>query len=421
MLDIKYIREHATEVKANCQNRNAVVDIDRLLAVDKERRENLSQLEAWRHELKVKSKVKPTEAEINTARQLSEQISRQEKARKALDEEYHSLLLAVPNLSDPAAPVGGADKFVVREENGRRADFKFKPKWHTDLMTELDLIDFDRGTKVTGAKFYFLKNDAVRLNQALLNFGLDILRRHGFIPMETPDLVKNDILEGSGFNPRGAEAQTYGIKDHDLSLIGTAEITVLGYHARETLDLSTGPKKYAALSHCFRTEAGAYGKASRGLYRVHQFTKLEMFVFCKPADSQKLHQELVDIEKEICRKLELPFRVIDIPTADLGAPAYRKFDIEAYMVMAGDADAFDGYGEITSASNCTDYQARRLNIKYKNDDGVGEYVHTLNGTAIVTSRFPLAIIEAHQQKDGSIRIPKALKKYFGKSKIVKNA
>ena len=288
---------------------------------------------------------------------------------------------------------------------------------HDELMGDLDMVDFERGTKVAGQKFYFYKNDAVKLNQALINYGLDVLENHGYIFVETPDLVKNEILDGSGFNPRGEESQIYEIKDTDLSLIGTAEITMLGFHANEVLDLSKGPKKYAALSHCFRTEAGAYGKANKGMYRVHQFTKLEMFVFCKPEDSEALHQELVEIEKEICGGLELHYRVIDIPSGDLGGPAYRKYDIEAWMTMLADEKNKGGYGEITSASNCTDYQARRLNIKYKKDDGGTDLVHTLNGTAIVTSRFPLALVENHQQKDGTIKIPKALKKYFGKGKI----
>jgi len=257
------------------------------------------------------------------------------------------------------------------------------------------------------------------LNQALINYGLDVLQKHGYTPVETPDLVKNEILDGSGFSPRGVESQIYEIANTDLSLIGTAEITMLGYHADEVLDLSNGPKKYAAISHCFRTEAGAYGKSSKGMYRVHQFTKLEMFIFCKPEDSERLHAELLSIEKEICDGLEFAYRVIDIPTGDLGGPAYRKFDIEAWMTMQSENRKEGGYGEITSTSNCTDYQARRLNIKYKKDDSSTELVHTLNGTAVVLSRFPLALFENHQQEDGSVKIPSMLVKYFGKDKISK--
>ena len=220
--------------------------------------------------------------------------------------------------------------------------------------------------------------------------------------METPDIAKNSILEGIGFEPRGPETQVYSIENTDMSLIGTAEITVGGYHADEVLNLESGPKKYVALSHCFRTEAGAYGKESKGLYRVHQFTKLEMFVFCKPEESERYHQEILDIEKEICNGLEFPYRVIDVASGDLGGPAYRKYDIEAWMTTKND------YGEITSTSNCTDYQARRLNIKYRKPDGTTEFVHTLNGTAVATSRLPIAVFENHQQADGSVKFLKCL-------------
>ena len=242
---------------------------------------------------------------------------------------------------------------------------------------------------------------------ALLQYGLDILSRHGFTVVETPDVAKNEILTGLGFNPRGEEDQIYQISGEEMSLIGTAEITMGGYHANEVLDLSKGPLKYAAISHCFRKEAGAYGRTSKGLYRVHQFTKLEMFIYCKPEDSEKLHQELLAIEREIIDGLELPYRVIDVASGDLGGPAYRKYDIEAWMTMKND------YGEITSTSNCTDYQARRLNIKHKREDGANEFVHTLNGTAVVLSRFPLALVENWQQADGSVLIPKALQPYTG--------
>jgi seryl-tRNA synthetase len=265
-------------------------------------------------------------------------------------------------------------------------------------MLELDLIDFERGAKVATSKFYFMKNDLVRLNQAMINYGIDVATKHGYTLLETPDLAKNEILQGIGFNPRGEETQVYSVENSDLSLIGTAEITVGGYHANEVIDLSKGPLKYVALSHCYRTEAGAYGRTSKGLYRVHQFTKLEMFVYCLPEDSEKMHQEILAIEKEIANGLELPYRVIDIASGDLGGPAYRKYDIEAWMTMKGDDK----------------------NIRYRKADGSHEFVHTLNGTAVVTSRFPIAVFENHQQQDGSIKIPKVLQAYFGKDKIEKN-
>ena len=357
------------------------------------------------------SKGKPSEDEIGHMREVGEKIKQFEEQLEKTQIEYNELLLRVPNLTHPDSPIGGEENFKIIEERGKKSTFNFTPKDHEEIMTDLDLIDFERGAKVTGSKFYFVKNDMVRLNQALLNYGMDIVTRRGFTLIETPDLAKHEILTGAGFNPRGEEKQIYNIENENMSLVGTAEITMLGYHANEVLDLNEGPKKYVALSHCFRTEAGSYGRTSKGLYRVHQFTKLEMFIFCKPEESEKMHEELLNIEKEICDGLGFNYRVIDIASGDLGGPAYRKYDLEAYMVMQ------DGFGEITSTSNCTDYQSRRLNIKYKTDEGQSEYVHTLNGTAIVLSRFPIAIIEQFQQADGTIQIPAVLQKFMGKKLI----
>jgi seryl-tRNA synthetase len=417
MLDIKFIKENEDLVRQNCKNRNVKVDINRLLELYETRKSNLIKIEEMRAQRNEKSKERPSEDDIVRMRQIGDEIKKLEKEHSEAENEYIDLLYKVPNLTHKESPIGGEDSFSVLYKHGKEPKFSFDAKTHEELMLERDLIDFERGAKVAGSKFLFYKNEAVKLNQSLLNYGLDILNKHGYILVETPDLVKSEILEGSGFNPRGDESQIYEIKNYDLNLIGTSEITMLGYHMDEILDLSNGPKKYAAISHCFRTEAGAYGKESKGLYRVHQFSKLEMFIFCKPEDSEKLHQELLDIEKEICTGLELNYRVIDIPSGDLGGPAYRKYDIEAWMTMKGDKKNKGGYGEITSTSNCTDYQARRLNIRYKNEEGKTEYVHTLNGTAIVTSRFPVAIIENHQQEDKTIKIPKSLASYFGKDKI----
>ncbi len=409
MLDIKYIREHAEEVKKNCDIRNVKVDIDRLLALDEERRNLQQQLDDFKAVRNKTSKGKPSDEDIKAMKELGEKISSLEGAFKSVEPEYLDHLLVVPNRTHPDSPVGGESDFVVVEKRGAVPQFDFEPKDHEALMTDLDLIDFERGAKVAGSKFYFVKNDAVRLNQALLNYGMDIVTKHGYTLLETPDLARDQILEASGFNPRGEETQTYKIEGTDLNLIGTAEITVLGYHADEVLDLSKGPKKYAAISHCYRREAGAYGKASKGLYRVHQFSKLEMFVFCTPEQSEELHQELLDIEKEICDGLGLAYRVIDIPTGDLGGPAYRKYDLEAWMVMK---DGDDKYGEITSTSNCLDYQARRMNVKYKDQNNKNQFVHTLNGTAIVLSRFPIAIVEQFQGEDGGVEWPEVLKRYM---------
>lgn len=412
MLDIKFIRENIDLVKTNCQNRRVKVDIDQLLKLDEERREQLKKIDDLRATRNQGSKGKPTEEEIIKMRQVGEEIKKLESELVEVDKKYSEILFQIPNLTHVTSPIGGEEDFKVVSTGGEPPKFTFESKDHETLMTNLDLVDFERGAKVTGTKFYFWKNDMVRLNMALINYGLDIATKHGYMMVETPDLAKNDILEGVGFNPRGAETQIYSIENTDLSLVGTAEITMGGFHAGEILDLSDGPKKYVALSHCFRTEAGAYGRESKGLYRVHQFTKLEMFVYCRPEESEKYHEEILHIEKEIVDGLQIPYRVIDIASGDLGGPAYKKYDIEAWMTMKND------YGEITSTSNCTDYQARRLNIKYRKDDGSVDYVHTLNGTAIVSSRFPITIVENYQQADGSILIPEVLQKFMNK-KVIK--
>ncbi len=410
MIDIKYIREHTEEVQKNCKDRHVKVDIDALLEYDDQIRELSPSLDTLRADRNKSSKTKPTPEVIEQMKTLGEEIKKVEKEMEGLQVKRKELLLQIPNITHKDTPIGGEDDFKVITEHLKAPTFAFTPKDHEAIMLERNWIDFERGAKVAGSKFYFAKNDLVRLNQTLITYGIDTATKHGFELLETPDLARHEILESAGFNPRGEETQIYSIAGEDLSLIGTAEISVLGYHADEVLDLSKGPKKYVALSHCFRTEAGAYGRTSKGLYRVHQFTKLEMFVFCTPEDSEKMHEELLSIEKEICDGLEIPYRVIDIASGDLGGPAYRKFDIEAWMVMN------EGYGEITSTSNCTDYQARRANIKYKNADGKSEFVHTLNGTAIVTSRFPITLIENHQNEDGTVNIPKALQPYLGNKK-----
>ena len=429
MLDIKYIREHAELIKENCKVRGAKVDIDRLLTLDRDRRAHIARIEELRAERNKKSLGKPPDDEIAKMRAVGNEIAQLGRELENIDREFKPLLRSVPNLTHPEVPIGGERDYKVLETAGKIPQFKFRPKDHEELMTALDVIDFERGVKTTGAKFYFVKNELVRLNQALLQYGMDILTKHGFILMETPDLVKNEILDGVGFSPRGPESNTYPIEESDLSLIATAEITLGGYHSNEILDLSKGPLKYAGISHCFRKEAGTYGKASKGLYRVHQFTKLEMFVYCKPEESGALHREMLEIEKEIVDGLKLPYRVIDTASEDLGAPAYRKYDVEGWMVMgasegertteASGPNVKGGYGEITSTSNCADYQARRLNIKYREESGKTEFAHTLNGTAMVTSRFPIAIFENYQREDGSIEIPKVLRPYMAGLKEVR--
>jgi len=280
-----------------------------------------------------------------------------------------------------------------------------------ELGKSLDLIDFETATKVSGSNLYYLKNQAVLLELALTNYAFDILTKEGFTPLITPDLARQKFYTGTGYLPQGPEAQTYKIKDSDLGLIATAEITLAGIHSDEILDEKDLPKKYAGFSHCFRLEAGSYGKYSKGLYRIHQFSKIEMYVYCSPEKSEKIHQYLLSLEEKIFQGLEIPYRVVEMCTGDLGAQAAKKYDLEAWMPGRGD------WGEITSTSNTTDYQARRLGIRFKRKDGSVEFTYTLNGTAIAISRTIIAILENYQQKDGSVLVPKVLQKYLNFKKI----
>jgi seryl-tRNA synthetase len=425
MLDIKFIRENADKVKKNCVNRNVKCDVDRLLALYEEANKSLREFEELsrkKNELNEKiPKASDSEREklIAEAKVNSEKLNAADKAYEAKKSEFLKLLYHVPNITHKKAPIGKEES-----ENkeikiyGEPPKFAFTPKGHEELMKDLDLIDFERGAKVAGSKFYYLKNEAVFLEQALINFALDILAKKGFQIFTTPDLARDNVLCEMGFIPRGEETQIYSIEQKNiknddknpfgLSLIGTAEIAMGGYHMDETIAEEKLPLRYAALSHCFRTEAGSYGRHSAGLYRVHQFSKVEMFVYSKPEESEKMHQELLKIEVDIFKKLGVPFRVIDICTGDLGGPAFRKYDLEAWMTSR------NGWGEVTSTSNTTDYQARGLNIKIQKKDGTKEFAHLLNGTAIAVSRALIAVIENYQQADGSIIIPKILKKWMPK-------
>lgn len=414
MLDIGYIRDNAAQIAQIIADRHLSLDLDEFLRLDEQRRALQQEVDELRAKRNSGSKGKPTADQIEQMKALGATIKEKEDMQARVTQAWQEIYQQIPNLIHPDSPRGGEADFVVRETKGTVPTFQAAPKDHETILTEKSLLDFERGAKVVGSKFFYTKGDLVRLNRALLHYGMDIAERHGFTLIETPDLARQDMLVGAGFNPRGEETQIYNIENTDLSLIGTAEITTLGYHAGEVLDLSDGPKKYAAISHCFRTEAGAYGRTSRGLYRVHQFSKLELFVFCTPEQSDEMHEQMLTIEQEIMDGLELYYQVIDIASGDLGAPAYRKYDIEAYMTMKGDEHNTGDFGEVTSTSNCTDYQARRANIKYHASDGKKAYVHTLNGTAIVTSRLPIALVEQHQQADGSVHIPSALQPYMGK-------
>jgi len=422
MLDIKFIRENAELIKKNCVNRLANVDIDRLLQLDKERREIEKKLDDRRAERNQASKTKPTPEIIARMKKTGEDIKYLETDLAKIEPEFKELWLAIPNLTHPDVKIGSEeDESPVLETCGRPTKFKFKPKDHVELAADLDIIDFDRATKVSGAKFYYLKKDLALMEIALIQYALDIAVKRGFTPFLTPDLAKHEVLEGLGFNPRGESTQVYNIADSDLCLIGTAEITLGGLHQDEILNAIELPKKYVAVSHCFRTEAGSYSKFSKGIFRVHQFTKIEMFAYALPHQAEKLHKDMLEIQKEIFKGLGLPFRVIDHTTGDLGNPSYRTLDLEAWMPGKPNKTGADGdWGEVTSVSNCTDYQARGLNIKYKTAGGEKEFVYTLNGTAIAIPRCLIAILENNQQADGSVVIPKVLRKYMvGAGKVIK--
>ncbi|MFH0930162.1 MAG: serine--tRNA ligase [Candidatus Moraniibacteriota bacterium] len=411
MLDIKYIRENKDAVKKNCKLRNIKVGIDRFLRLDDERKELIQKTDELKNEKnrlneEMKTTVNKEEAIIR-GKAIKDQLSELEPRLEKAEKKWKKLYIQIPNMSHPDSPIGKDDSENKEiERYGEPPKFDFEPKGHEELMKDLDLIDFERGAKVAGAKFYFLKNEGVLLEQALINYALDICVQEKFTPFTTPDLAKDKILLGVGFNPRGEETQIYSVENTDLNLVGTAEITMGGYHMDEIINEEKLPFKYVAFSHCFRTEAGSYGRHSAGLYRVHQFSKVEMFAHTLPEKSEEMHTYFKEMEVKIFKGLGVPFRVVDICTGDLGGPAYRKYDLEAWMTSRND------WGEVTSTSDTTDYQARRLNIKVKRADGKKEYLHMLNGTAIATSRALIAIIENGQQADGSVVIPEVLRKYM---------
>jgi seryl-tRNA synthetase len=424
MLDANFIRDNLDAVKANCANRNVRADVDAVVRLDAERKavqRQADETKAKQNELsKSFQKATPEEraALKEESAKLKEQVAGFDSKLKEIEEALRAAILPIPNMTHPAAPVGtDSAANVVVAKFGEPTKFDFKPKDHIQLVESLQLADFEAGVKVAGQKFYFLKNEGVLLELALVQYAIQKLVAKGFTPIITPDLAKVDVLEGIGFSPRdNAETrQVYTIADSDLCLIATAEITLGGMHRDEILDEAKLPMKYVGLSHCFRTEAGAAGRDTRGLYRVHQFTKVEMFAFCTPEQSDAIHEDIRLIEEEIFRGLGLPFHVIDTCTGDLGGPAYRKYDLEAWMPGRGTGGE---YGEVTSTSNCTDYQSRRLNIRYRPTGQKGtKFVHTLNGTAVACTRALIAILENYQQSDGSVVVPEALRPWVGKDVI----
>ena len=423
MLDKRFILDNVDLVQKNCEVRGVKADVGRFAELEVKRREIQSEVE------ELNRKANEVSKSIGKAKDETEREQRKTEGRELreakdaksaeLDKisiEADVILRSMPNMTHPESPIGdeSASREIRRGESEVRS-FGFPVQDHVDLADQHDLVDFEGGSRVSGHGFYFLKNEAVLLELALQQYAVNLLMNEGFTPMTTPDVARGDILQGVGFIPRGPETQIYSVENHDLNLVATSEITLGGLYAGQVLQEEDLPLKLCGISHCFRTEAGAAGRASRGLYRVHQFTKVEMFAFTTPEQSEDMLNMFCDLECEIFNGLGIPYRVIDIATGDLGGPAYRKFDLEAWMPGRGQDGEF---GEVTSTSNCTDYQARRLNIRYKKKGEKGtNFVHTLNGTAVACSRALIAVLENCQQPDGSIIVPEVLQPYVGKDRI----
>jgi seryl-tRNA synthetase len=417
MLDYRFIVDNLDAVKQNIADRYMKADADVVAALYARRNALVAGIQDLQQQrnanaqaMKGKLDGEKRAALVEEGKKLKGEIAAKETELSDVEAELQAEARRIPNMAHPEAPRGREDKDNLEVKRvGEVRPLGFTPKDHVRLGQELDIIDFDNATKVSGVKFYYLKNEGVFLELGLIRYALDMLTAKGFTPFITPDIAKEEILEGIGFNPRGLESNVYALEGEGACLVGTAEITLGGYYSGTIIAKDKLPLRMAGLSHCFRREAGAAGQFSKGLYRVHQFTKLEMFAYCLPEESGRMHEELRSIEEEIFAGLEIPFRVVDTCTGDLGAPAYRKWDLEAWMPGRNGGE----WGEVTSTSNCTDYQARRLNIKYKDDDGKNKFLHMLNGTAIAVSRAIVAILENFQQEDGTVRLPKALVPYCG--------
>lgn len=431
MLDPRVLAERRDEIATSCRRRRVTADLDGAIAAyeavararglvdDANRVRNEHQKAGAKPSGQKGVNAAEREAHVAEGRRLKEEVGRHEAELAAAEARLAAAAADLPNFIHPEVPDGGEDDARELRRHGEPRKFDFTPLDHLALGERLDLFDFESATKVAAPKFYYLKNEAVLLELALVRLAIDAIRRDGFTLYATPDLAKPDVVAALGYNPRGAETQIYSVANAELCLVGTAEITLGGLFQGRVLDEAELPQRLGGLSHCFRTEAGSYGRESKGLYRVHQFTKVEMFAVTRPEDSEAMLAELLAIEERLFQALEIPYRVLDIAAADLGAPAYRKFDIEAWMVGRGEAG---GWGEVTSASNCTDYQARRLGTRFRRAGAKKtEPVHMLNGTAVAVSRALVALLENHQQSDGSIAIPKALQPYCGFDRIAPRA
>ena len=412
MIDIKVLRESPDLVRASQSARGEDVSlVDRVLAADEIRRSAIVEFEALKAEQNTLSKsvgsAKGEEkaALLEKAKALSDAVKAAESKKNATEAEYKSIAMSLSNIVDKAAPVGGEADFKVLEEVGRPREFNFTPKDHVELGKILGAIDVERAAKVSGARFYYLTGVGALLELALVNYAITSASKAGFIPVIPPVLVKPAAMEGTGFLGQAAE-NVFHLKDEDFYLVGTSEVALAALHMDEILDAKSLPIRYAGYSPCFRKEAGSYGKDTRGIIRVHQFDKVEMFSYCALQEAEAEHQKLLNWEKDFLNAMEIPYRVIDVATGDLGSSANRKFDCEAWIPTQ------NAYREVTSTSNCSDFQARRLNIRIKTESATTP-VATLNGTLVAIPRMIVAILENHQQSDGSVLLPKALQGFLG--------
>jgi seryl-tRNA synthetase len=402
MLDIKFIRENPEKVKEACQKKQLNVDVDAFLELDKKTRNVQQEIDVLRAQKNTLGKENQEKG-----KEIKEQLKGLEDSYNTVLKDRNALYRSMPNIPFVDVPVGKDDsENVVLRKEGKLPRFTFTPKEHTELGQTLNIIDLERAAKIAGSRFYFLKNEGVALEVALMNLVFFTLVKKGFSPIIPPVMIQPELAEAMGYIENHPDQEAYYLERDNLYLTATSEQSLGAMHSGETLDMSK-PKKYVAFSTCFRRESGSYGKDTKGIFRVHQFDKMEMFIFCKPEDSQIYHKELLDIEEELMKKLQIPYQVMNICTGDLGKPAARKYDIEAWMPSQ------NRYRETHSTSNCTDFQSRGLNIRYKNARNEMEFIHTLNGTAFAMGRIIVAILENYQQKDGSVKVPHVLQKYTG--------
>lgn len=412
MLNLDYIRNNTAKVQEMLDKRNDNIDLKKLLELDAQYRAELLKLETLLASKNAISK-KPTPEEIAKMKAVKQEIAELQVVVQQIKEDRDYLLHRMPNMLDERVPVGADDKDNLSIKTfGEKRNFDFEPKWHDEIARSLGILNTDAGAKVAGAGFLYWRGDGARLLTAIMNFALDTLIERGYTQMFTPILAKPDTFFGTGYLPF-AEDQLYTVSADNKSLIGTSEQTLLSYEQNNVVDLSNGAILYTAWTPCFRTEAGAYGKETRGVFRVHQFNKVEQIVICKPEESERYHQFCLENEEYLLQQFGIPYRVVNVCTGDLGAPAAIKYDIEGWFPAYGD------YRELTSNSNLWEYQARRLNIKYLNENGgKNEFVHTISATAI-TERAMLAILENNQNADGSVNIPKCLQKYMGGQTVIR--